>query len=298
MKYSIFIMFSYKKTVESTFARFTPSLEVRQPLNSSWLSLEKTISKYSPLNISTIEFKSPAKKFESKLSFHSKAKSSFPSLKSKVFSPLKKKTRSTTLMPLKTFELVIDSKTKKPSIINTIKQYKQEIERKYLKIFQSISDINKPIQLSHILNFIRIKKYNKDLQLMPWQNEMDFNNSESLLARVILELFDLNNDGTIELEEFYAVCSVHNVYFSNIPFNFFNFSLLLKLRNKVYMLKKNFSRYTKIELMNIESFLKIISIASISSERKSFIGFISNNRFDFKMYLKALPVFLKLETYS
>ena len=283
-------MFSYKTTIDLKFRKVRTTTS--SPLPISYIKINKKVIKYSPFEISSIS--TNERKHTISIPELASRKSFFH--QNNPLFTLKKKIQVKSEIPIMHFNLSLDIQSHKPSIMQTVENFKASIERKYTNIYKGIiSNNSKAAEIHDIVNFIRIKKITNELGLAPWQNESEMLNKENLLAKTIMEIFDIDCDGILNLEEFLSACSVYEIYFSGIPFNFFNVAMLLKLKSKIEALRLNFSRYTKNNIINSEYLLNVVQNFNIMKERRSFIGYIKTAKFDFKAYLRILPVFLHLE---
>lgn len=210
---------------------------------------------------------------------------------------LKKKIMQKNQLQGSNFNFVYDEKTKKILVLQSIEKYKQIIEGKYSHFYSSLAGgMNKPITMSDLLNYMRIKKCNREIKLLPWQSEAELTNKEGLVSRIIMEIFDLNSDGCINPEEFFCICSVHHTYYNALSFSFFSIPLLLKLSDKIEELRVNFQKYLKNEIPNIEYLLHFLTDNKTESNRRSFCGLFNGHKLDFLLYLRLLPLFQSIES--
>lgn len=289
-------MFSYKTSVNliaNQYLSTNPSpLRGVHKRNSK----SKPCLNYSPIQISIIKPKekkhsiSMSNFISSSLKYPEKLKHRGP------LPPLKRKIRIKTDIQVKNFKLSQDLASNKPSVLLTIKQFKSQIEQKYANFYNELAlGTKKSIEIHDILNFIRVKKIKNELGLAPWENESESINQEGILAKIILETFDIDCKNSFSLENFLSACSVYEIYFSQTPFNFFGMSKLKKLYMKIKVLKGNFLRYTEKETISTEYLLNLVTQFSVLHDRRSFFSYIKSSKLDFSMYLRVLPIFLSLE---
>lgn len=215
------------------------------------------------------------------------------------FSTLKHRTSISSLPSMqKTLNLVEkkrSNKQKKPTIIQTILDFKSKVANKYTKYYLLIShSVAKPIEFEDIMNFLKSKQLAKDIRPVLGQPE-SLNSIVSHLSKTIMKTFDINGKLSINLDEFLGACSVHKVFFPNTGFNLLNINWLGRLKEKIEELKKNFSTYAAECSNKTEYLLGIVNEFVNFKDRMGFVGFIKSSNINFALYLQILPVFLNLE---
>lgn len=184
---------------------------------------------------------------------------------------------------------------KRPTIIQTILDFKSKVANKYTKYYLLIShSVSKPIEFEDIINFLKTKQSANDIKPVLGHPE-SLNSIINNLSKSIMKTFDINGKYSINLDEFLGACSVHNVFFPNTGFNLLNINWLGKLKDKIEELKKNFSGYASESSNKTEYLLGIVNEFVNFKDRMAFVGFIKSSNINFALYLQILPVFLNLE---
>lgn len=206
-----------------------------------------------------------------------------------------KKKLSQSLNPNISFNLPLKTKLKKPSIMQTILDFKSKVANKYTKNYLLISySVTKPIEFEDILNYLKLKHQTKDLKPLFGQPE-SLINIMSHLSKTIMKTFDINSRFTISLDEFLGACSVHEVFFPNTAFNLLNICWLGKLKDRIHELKINFKSYASEGVNKTDHLLGIVKKFENIKDRMSFMGFVKSSNLNFTLYLQILPVFMNLE---
>ena len=242
---------------------------------------------YSPMNISVISL-SPRKKL-----IKNKTRPNLVSLKP-LKKPLQKRTKS--FMPLPKLSLSVNKTSNKPSIVQTILDYKIKIQNKYMKYFKGLSQTeDQQVDYENILSYLRMKQFNREIKSTLGQSDNTINNIVNNLARCIMKTFDINSKLCFGLDEYLAVCSVHEIFYSDHVFNLLNTSFLAKLKEKVDELRNNFAVYNPDNGNKVDYLLNIVNTWMGHKDRRSFVGFIKNTTINFTLYLQILPIFMNLE---
>jgi hypothetical protein len=151
------------------------------------------------------------------------------------------------------------------------------------------------VEYENILNYLRMKQFNKEIKSALGQSESTINNIINNLARSIMKTFDINSKLAFGIDEFLAVCSVHEIFFNDSVFSLLNSSMLCKLKEKVDELKVNYQAYNPENGNKVDFLLGIVNTWMGHKDRRSFVGFIKNSSLNFTLYLQILPIFLNLE---
>jgi hypothetical protein len=258
--------------------------------SNSFSTLKKPqpfLKSYSPMNISILSL-SPKQKLS-----RIQTRPNLSSLK-----PIKKtmQKRTNSSFPMPKFSLSMNKASNKPSIIQTILDYKSKVSIKYSKYFMSLSQAEEnQVEYENILNYLRMKQFNKEIKSALGQSESTINNIINNLARSIMKTFDINSKLAFGIDEFLAVCSVHEIFFNDSVFSLLNSSMLCKLKEKVDELKVNYQAYNPENGNKVDFLLGIVNTWMGHKDRRSFVGFIKNSSLNFTLYLQILPIFLNLE---
>ena len=294
-------MFSYKKSVNAKSLKINPDPILREPF--SWNALKNNQKKdsvlYTPILITCIKPNSIKKHSSSYTCVDSMLLNTSNSQKSKINQFINSRSIKKSYFPLSKFNLPINDKAKNSSIIQTIKRFQQKIDTKYTKFYEEISSsIKKSIELTDIINYLNKKNIaNNDISLLSHKTEKN-SNKEIIIGRLIVEIFDIEHDGFIDLEEFLSVCSIYEIFFYYVSFSFFNIEILLKLKEKIKNLQSNFLLKTKHEINYPEYLSMILNNVCNTEDRKAFCAMVLHNKLNFKTYLRNFPIFFNLESSS
>ena len=173
-----------------------------------------------------------------------------------------------------------------------------KFKNKYLKYFKALSqNEDQQVDYENILSYLRMKQFNREIKSTLGQSDNTINNIVNNLAKGIMKTFDINSKLCFGLDEYLAVCSVHDIFFSDRVFNLLNPALLTKLKEKIDELRTKFAVYNPENGNKVDYLLNLVNTWMGHKDRRSFVGFIKNTTINFSLYLQILPIFMNLENF-